>query len=122
MEVSGQGCGTGNGQDYELTEHIPERRGAWCILGQEMTFSRRDAGTSSFMNFLGGHLPGPRSRAEMGPDPVGEGPGEEGWDRALLAGIRVLQSSGLLTSCGSGLSRCVTHLGSSSGTGRAAQA
>lgn len=76
MEVPGQGCGTGNGQDYERTEHIPERRGAWCVPGQEMTSSGCDAGTSSLIDFLGGPLPGQRSRAEMGPDPVG---GSMGW-------------------------------------------
>lgn len=55
MEVPGQGRGTGNGQAYALTEHIPERRAAWCVPGQEMTFSGCDVGTSSFINFLG-HL------------------------------------------------------------------
>lgn len=53
MEVPGQGRGPGNGQDYELTEHIPERRAAWCVPGQEVTFSGCDVGTSSLINFLG---------------------------------------------------------------------
>lgn len=79
MEVPGQGRGPGNGQDYELTEHIPERRAAWCVPGQEVTFSGCDVGTSSLINFLGAPLPGQRSGAEMGPGPVGGGMGG-GWD------------------------------------------
>lgn len=71
MEIPGQGCGTGNGQDPELSEHFPERWGARCALGQEMASPGRDVGTSFLINFLGGPLPGQRSRAEMGPDPAG---------------------------------------------------
>lgn len=59
-----------------------------------MTSPGRDVGTSSFINFLRGHLPGRRSSAEMGPGPVGEGCGERGWDRALLAGVRVFSVIG----------------------------
>lgn len=57
-----------------------------CVY-EEMTFSGCDVGTSSLINFLGGRLPGQRSRAKMAPDPVGEGHGERGWDWALLPGV-----------------------------------
>lgn len=55
---------------------------SWSIICvyQEMTFSGCDVGTSSLINFLGGRLPGQRSRAKMAPDPVGDGHGERGWD------------------------------------------
>lgn len=121
MEVPGQGCGTGNGQDDELTEHIPERQGAWCVPGQEVTSSECDAGTSSSMNFPGGPLPGQRRGAETGPDPVGGGRGR-GLGPALLAGVRGFQSSGLLTPRWSGLARCCDSPCQLHGMGRAAQA
>lgn len=54
-----------------------------------MTSPSCDVGTSSFINVLRGRLPGRRSRAEMGPGPIGDGGGERGRDRALLAGVRV---------------------------------
>lgn len=75
------------------------------MAGQEMTSSSGcDVGTSSLINFLGGHLPSQRNRTEIAPDPVGGGHGA--WDRALLAGVRVFQSSELLMPRQSGLSRC----------------
>lgn len=52
MEIPGQGCGTGNGQDPELSEHFPERWGARCALGQEMASPGHDVGTS-FLTSLG---------------------------------------------------------------------
>lgn len=77
------------------------------MLGREMTSSSGcDVGTSSLINFLGGHLPSQRSRAEIAPDPVGDGHGVRGRGRALLAGVRVFGSSGLLMPRQSGLSRC----------------
>lgn len=65
--------------------------------GWEMTSSGHDVGTSSSVSFLEGDLPGQRSRAETGPAPVGDGRGERGWDRALLAAVGEFESSGLLT-------------------------
>lgn len=52
-----------------------------------MTSSRHDVGTSSLINFLGEHLPG-QSRTGRGPGPAGDGQGERGGARALVAGVR----------------------------------
>lgn len=88
------------------------------LLGQQMTSSGCDVGTSSLINFLGGPLPGQRSRAEMGPGPVG---GSVGWraGTSTAAGIRVFQSSGYSRPVGQVSPGAVTHLVSSSGMGRA---
>lgn len=53
-----------------------------------MTSSRHDVGTSSVINFLGEHLPGQRSTTARGPGPAGDGQGERGGARALVAGVR----------------------------------
>lgn len=79
------------------------------------------------INFLRGHLPGHRSGAGMGLGPVGDGQGKRDWDGALLAGVTVFQSSGLLTPSRSGLSRCydspcLLRGDAVSGTRRGAQA
>ena len=77
-------------------------RGAWHTPGQEATSSGRDVGNSSLIDFLGGHVPGQRNRAEMGPDGHGEGLGQgaAGWCS------RVFWPSGLLTASWSGPSSC----------------
>lgn len=90
-------------------------------LDWEGTSSGHDVGTSSFLNSLGGHLPGQRKRVGMGPGPGGDGPGARGWDRA--PGWR---SSSHHQDCSRPVSRvcpgAVTHLETPGGTGRGVQA